>query len=292
MAHVGSVQFLAMVEPIFCLALLFQLLRLQCLSKYRFLVSYLSIRMASWLALTLLVHASGTWVNPHTTYKAYFYVYWSSFAIEAMLSLGIVYELYKLAMAPLPGLQRLGMLMFRWAAGITSIVTIGLAVGPHISSQNFLIKAVLQLQQTESILTLCLLLFVTFAIRPMGLSFRSRIFGVSLGLGILATSDLLASAWLSRAVNLASLVNVLTGLIFIFSIAIWIIYFAVPEPKRQLIVLPTTSPFLRWNQISLALGDAPGFVAVGGIDPAFLAPAEIEIMERASLKMGALAYKS
>ena len=40
-----------------------------------------------------------------------------------------------------------------------------------------------QMQRTQSILILCLLLFVCFAIRPMGLSYRSRIFGVSLGLG-------------------------------------------------------------------------------------------------------------
>ena len=44
-------------------------------------------------------------------------------------------------------------------------------------------------------------------------------------------------------------------------------------------------PFLRWNQISLVLGDDPGFVAIGGIPPELFAPAELEIMRRASLKM-------
>ena len=46
-----------------------------------------------------------------------------------------------------------------------------------------MVAVVSQLQRTQSILTLCLLLFVCFAIRPMGLSYSSRIFGVSLGLG-------------------------------------------------------------------------------------------------------------
>jgi hypothetical protein len=68
-------------------------------------------------------------------------------------------------------------------------------------------------------------------------------------------------------------------------LAIWTAYFALPEPKRRLIVLPTTSPFLRWNQISQALGDSPGFVAVGGVPPDLFAPAELEVMRRASLKM-------
>jgi hypothetical protein len=58
-----------------------------------------------------------------------------------------------------------------------------------------------------------------------------------------------------------------------------------PEPKRRLITLPTTSPFLRWNQISEVLGDNPGVVAIGGLPPDMLAAAEIEVMRRASLKM-------
>ena len=53
----------------------------------------------------------------------------------------------------------------------------------------------------------------------------------------------------------------------------WSAYFAFPEAKRRIIVLPTTSPFLRWNQISQALGDDPGYVAVGGIPPELFAPA-------------------
>ena len=74
-------------------------------------------------------------------------------------------------------------------------------------------------------------------------------------------------------------------MVFCISVMVWITYFLVPEPKRRMIVLPTTSPFLRWNQISLALGDEPGFVAVGGVHPEIFAPAEVEIMRRASLKM-------
>lgn len=290
MKNLGSMQVLVALEPILCCVLLTLLFFKKYWKNFRVLTVYLTVRLVAWLVLAALMHSSA--MSPRTGYKVYFYCYWVSFAIESIVSLGVVYDLYRLAMAPLPGLQRLGMLMFRWAAGIAVIVAVGIAVGPHLSNQRFIVKSVLQLQQTESIITLCLLLFVTFAVRPMGLSFRSRIFGVSLGLGFLATSDLVASAWLSRVANMDSAINVLTGVIFVCATVIWTAYFLIPEPRRQLIVLPTTSPFLRWNQIALALGDSPGFVAVGGIDPAFLAPAEVEIMERASIKMGALALKS
>ena len=119
----------------------------------------------------------------------------------------------------------------------------------------------------------------------MGLSHRSKIFGVCLGLGVTAASDLVGSAWLSHLKSIYSDYAVINGVAIILAISIWAGYFAVPEPKRRMIVLPTTSPFLRWNQISAALGDEPGFVAVGEVTPDMFAPAEVEIMRRATLKM-------
>jgi hypothetical protein len=154
-----------------------------------------------------------------------------------------------------------------------------------LKGTGLLVNAISQLQRTQSILTLCLLLFVTFAIRPMGLSYSSRIFGVSLGLGIMSTNDLVQSAWLVFNPTMASTYDVVNGVVICVILVTWTAYFALPEPKRRIIVLPTTSPFLRWNQISQALGDSPGFVAVGGVPPELFAPAELEVMRRASVKM-------
>ena len=144
---------------------------------------------------------------------------------------------------------------------------------------------VTELQQTQSVLTLCLLLFVILASRPLGLSYSSRIFGVSLGLGILATADLVGAAWLSHLSTMSHVINLVNGCAVVAMLAIFTVYMALPEPRREMIVLPTTSPFLRWNQISQALGDDPGFVVVGGFTPDMLAPDEAEIMRRASLKI-------
>ena len=221
----------------------------------------------------------------HTTYQLYFYVYWGSFAVESILALLVVYSIFRLAMAPLKGLQSLGMLIFRWAAAISVAVSLGSAFAPHLTGKQFLMDAISQLQRTQSILTLCLLVFVCFAIRPMGLSYSSRIFGVSLGLGLSATNNLVQSAWMTHTSGMDSTYSIINGFVICATLMLWTAYFAIPEPKRRIIVLPTTSPFLRWNQISLALGDNPGFVAVGGVPPELFAPAELEVMRRASGKM-------
>src|SRR5204862_2521237 len=99
-----------------------------------------------------------------------------------------------------------------WVAAISVAVAIGVAVTPHLSGIKFMVAIITQLQQTSSILTLCLLLFVCFAIRPMGLSYKSRIFGVSLGLGILATVNLVNAAWLTHSPNMYSTISMVYGL--------------------------------------------------------------------------------
>lgn len=277
------VSFFTYLEPVLCIAAIVLLLRSKVSRSYIYLTALLSVRLASDLVCLGVIHLHSLTVQQ--CYRIYFYTYWGSYAVESILSLLVIYSLFKLSMAPLKGLQTLGMLIFRWVAAISVAVTAGLAIAPHHSGMEFIVGLVSQIQQTSSVLTLCLLLFVCFAIRPMGLSQRSLIFGISLGLGILATTDLVRAAWLSHFQDMQSTVNVISGIAMCATLCIWSVYFAMPEPKRRMIVLPTTSPFLRWNQISLALGDEPGYVAVGGIAPEIFAPAEIELMKRASAMM-------
>jgi len=280
------VQILTYLEPVACAGALVLLYRTRQIRQYGFLSAYLLTRLLTFAIAIPLLSMSGKQIPLNLGYQIYFYVFWSTYAIEALLGLGIIYSIYNLAMVPLKGLQRLGRLMFRWAAGIAVAVAATTSFGPHVTSTGFIVRAVTQLQETQSVLTLCLLLFVCLAIRPMGLSYRSRIFGVSLGLGLMATTDLVHAAWLSQNKNLISLYNDINGMVILATVAIWCTYFAIPETRRRMIILPTTSPFLRWNQISLALGDHPGFVAVGDVTPDMFAPAEVEVMRRASVKMG------
>jgi hypothetical protein len=273
------------IEPVLCGMLIFFLVRSKAARQFKFLFALLCVRLSCSLICLPLLYFCARGIEKHLAYQTYFYVYWASYALEAILSLLVIYSIFKLAMAPLKGLQTLGILVFRWVAAISVAVAIGVAVTPHLTGIHFMIAMITQLQQTSSILTLCLLLFVCFAIRPMGLSYNSRIFGVSLGLGVMATVSLIDAAWFAHSPNMYSTISMINGLAVGVTLLTWSTYFAFPEPKRRIIVLPTTSPFLRWNQISMALGDDPGYVAVGGIPPELFAPAELEVMRRASAKM-------
>jgi len=286
MTLLKAIEVMEYCEPALCLLAVVFLVHSRSLRSYGSLAALLFARVFFFSAEWLLIESPfRVLLGLKAAYKYYFYTYWTAFAVESILMLVVICSMYRLAMAPLKGLHTLGMLVFKWVAGISALVALGSAFAPHITTVNYIISFVSQMQRTQSILILCLLLFVCFAIRPMGLSYRSRIFGVSLGLGVMATTDMIQSTWIDRVSNMYGGFSLISAVATCMTLITWTIYFAVPEPKRRLITLPTTSPFLRWNQISEILGDSPGHVAIGGLPPEMLAPAEIEVMRRASVKM-------
>lgn len=277
---------LTFVEPTAWIVLLSFMMLRQQVRTFGFLFGFLSVRAISSLLLAYVIHLSRIYaLSTVRAYNIYFSLYWTSYAIEAILGFGIIYSLYKLALEPLPGLQRLGTIMFRWAGGIALALAVSVGCGPHITGTSFVMRFVTELQQTQSVITLSMLFFVILASKPMGLSHRSKIVGVSLGLGVLAATDMVLSSWIQHKTAMRSTCDLINALSILTASGIWMTYFAMPEPARRMIVLPTTSPFLRWNQISQVLGDEPGFVAIGRVTPEMFAPAEVEIMLRASVKM-------
>ena len=278
--------FLEYLDPALCLIAAISLFYAKALKSYGYLAALLLARVFFFCAEWGIIQTGQHFNKTIQAYVYYFGTYYFAFAVESILMLLVICGMYRLAMAPLKGLHTLGMLVFKWVAAISVLVALGSAFAPHITTRDYIVGFVSQMQRTQSILTLCLLLFVCFAIRPMGLSYRSRIFGVSLGLGVMATTDMVQSAWMhSVSSSMYGFFSIVGNGAVCLTLATWTVYFALPEPKRRLITLPTTSPFLRWNQISEILGDSPGHVAIGGLPPEMLAPAEIEVMRRASMKM-------
>jgi hypothetical protein len=281
---------ISIAECALCFAVLSIIFFYQRQRGFALLVGLLAVRALSGsILIPLLFFRKGIGLEIHLAYRLYFYTFWVSGAIQALLLIGIIYHVYREAMRPLQGLQKIGKVIFRWVGVVSIAISIAIAVGPRAASANYvgsIAVAVTQIQQGVFVLTLCLLLFVCFAIRPLGLTFRSRIFGVALGLGFTAASYLVQAAWISTvgAESLYSPIYLVSAIGTLVSVCIWGAYFALPEPERKMILLPTTSPFFTWNRISEALGDEPGYVAVAGFKPNMLAAAELKVLTSAAHK--------
>ena len=123
--------------------------------------------------------------------------------------------------------------------------------------------------RSQSVLALCMLTFLAFASNTLGVSFRSRIFGVTFGLAMMALSDLFTSAVFTNNASLASAANTWHEIAYLGAIAVWAGYFVQPEPARRLVTMPVTSPLMRWNDVAQTLGNPAGQVAVS-YPPSFM----------------------
>jgi hypothetical protein len=265
----------------FCaLAVLALLWRKRLIGKFSYLAAFAGIHSISIAArVILLFFRAQTGFSLQTAYNLYFYSYWGFAVIEQTLLLMITYQIFYRAMRPFKGLSRLGGLVFKWVCGVAVVITLGSVMFPWSARTGWtewIFAFTGRAEQGISILTVCLMLFVCFAIGHLGITYRSHIFGSSLGLGVLGSTGLVSTAWYGAhsALSVYAPIYVFAAVSSIVTFAIWGTYFLLPEPKRQMVLLPTTSPYFHWNQISEALGDNPGVVAVAGFTPDSLSAAE------------------
>ena len=202
-------------------------------------------------------------------YYVYFYVYWVSFGIGAVLILRVLHEMFRHAVRSVPGVQKLGQPIFFWAMTVSVVLAFASGIAPHASGRSVLLASAQVLMRSQSVLALCMLTFLAFASNTLGVRFSSRIFGVTFGFGLMAVGDLVTSALFARQTNLASGTNFVHEGIYLSAIIVWSLYFVQPEPARRLVTMPVTSPLMRWNDVAQTLGNPAGQVAVS-YPPSFM----------------------
>ena len=276
------------IEAAFCLLVFVAMLRRRLVGNYRVLSLLLLTRFISRTVLiAIMYHRKSLNIAMDRALLIYFADQWMSAVVDSALIMLLIYRTFWEAMRPLEGIHNIGKIIFRWVSGVSFVFSVALALGPHDAAPTYRAMVSTRLADGTNILTLCLLLFVCFAISPLGLTYRSRIFGISLGLGVMTSIDLIQSGWLAstQAGSLYSPIYLVHSLGAVMGLMIWMAYFLREEPERALILLPTTSPFFFWNRVSEVLGDDPGHVAVGGIKPSMLAAAELKVLS-ATRKQG------
>ncbi|MEA3005795.1 MAG: hypothetical protein QOI94_1064 [Acidobacteriaceae bacterium] len=243
-------------EPLLMVVAMVTLLRSREHRRFPALFAYVTVRLTSTVMLHLLMHAHRfITVSEKAVYSCYFYTYWCSYVASAIVVFLVIQELFQSSMDPFPGLKWLGTISFRWVACISFVATSAALLAPGGKGNKFVLALVGQAMRCESVFILSLLLFLMVAAGKLGLSYRSRVFGISSGFGIMAASDLIVSAaFLHFGDNmLTSTVSVVTTSASLVTLAVWSAYFLVPEPTRQVTAFSASSPLARWNEIATTL---------------------------------------
>jgi hypothetical protein len=254
-------------EPLLMVVAMIALLRSRDHRRFPALFAYVSLRLASSVMLHLLLQVHRViGIADRTAYSWYFYTYWLSYVAGAVVVFMAIQELFQSSMDPFPGLKWLGTISFRWVACLSFVAASAALLTPGGKGYGFLLAIVAQAMRCESIIILSLLLFLMVAAGKLGLSYRSRVFGISFGFGIMAASDLAVSAAFLHLGNghnmMTSTISVITTSASLFTLTVWSVYFLRPEPARQVLALNSSSPLARWNEVVTAIGHNGGRTAV------------------------------
>jgi len=249
---------------------------------YPWMFSYLCVRAVTAVIITFLL--KGPLLASAMTYtKIYFVVYWSSTLISAVLLFLSCLDVYRQAMAPLPGLARMGTTVFTWAAIASIMVTATTFTSITLPGPGTIMKIGLQLLRCAGATELCLLALLLLSMKAIGLSARSRPLGFALGLGLMAAIDCAESIVTMLQVSPTFAVRTAFESSSVITLAVWITYSALPEPARKTVTVPVNSAIYKWDQIASALGHKGTQVAVQPSPSFFLVDVE-KVVERAVVR--------
>ncbi len=252
-------------EPLLMVVAMIALLRSREHRRFPALFAYVTVRLTSSVILHLLLQVHRVVaISEKAAYSWYFYTYWFSYVAGAIVVFLVIQEMFQSSMDPFPGLKWLGTISFRWVACISFVAASAALLTPGGKGNRFLLAIVAQAMRCESIFILSLLLFLMLAAGKLGLSYRSRVFGISFGFGIMAASDLAVSAaFLHLGRNMmTSTISVVTTSASLVTLVVWSAYFLMPEPARRAAALSPSSPLARWNEIATTLGHSSPRVPV------------------------------
>jgi hypothetical protein len=227
---------------------------------------YLALRVATSPVLSLLyLGQTGRLVDSYPLERncaqMYFLVFWGAYICSSVILYFVCQEIFRSALASMPGLQKLGIIIFRWAALVSAIVTVSSMSFAH---HNLLMipDIAIPLMRSVSLLELCLLGFLCVSMNALRLVVRDRAFGFALGFGMMASNDFIAISLIPRFSSLAAPVQFVYESVILLALSTWVVYCALPEPVRKPVVVPVNSTIYRWNEIASALGHTGTQVAV------------------------------
>jgi hypothetical protein len=220
--------------------------------QFRAMGIYLAVRAISAPPIFALL-----WATQHyrtlSWHLAYFFAYWPLYLLCSLLLYFVCAEVFKTAMAPFKGLQKLGLITFRWVAIASAVVSFSTFSFIH-TQWKALPDIAFRLMRSVSVLELCMLGFLCVCIHSLKLSLKGMTFGIALGLGISATNDFLMTATTSRYIQLTANWEFVFEAVTLLVLCIWIGYLLVPQPEQKPVVVPVNSAIYRWNEIASALG--------------------------------------
>jgi len=236
--------YLLIVPHLLLLVVLVALLRSRLHRQFPIFFTYVAAEIVQFMVLFVMLK------SPSITGREYGIAYSCGFALSTALRLGIVHEIFAHMFRNYTVLNRFGKPVFRWVT--VGLLLAGLTLAAYAGGHDpaWLLSVVHVLDRAASILQCGLLIGLFFFSTYLGLSWRSYIFGIALGVGIFASVELVTSAIRSEtgyAYN--AYLNYITMATYHCCVLIWAFYLLAPEQVSQYALKAAPEIDLEsWNQ--------------------------------------------
>jgi hypothetical protein len=158
--------------------------------------------------------------------------------VEAALAFAIIYQMFVRRLSPYPAVRDLGSAAFRVSTLVLLAAVLAmawLAPGPGVRYWTSFSSVI---QRSARMLQCGQLVFLFLFCRYFRLSWRSRTFGIALGLGTLSSSSLALSAIMSQLVTARLhqseyILRLASESTYLVAVLVWLFYFLAPEQDAK-----------------------------------------------------------
>lgn len=188
--------------------------------EFSFFYQYLILQACANILLFALVNR----------YWLYFYTYWTVSVVSTVLEFGIIYQIFRQLFRPYPYLREFASVLLRWVGSLLVVVSILFALNASAKDEPVVV-AVLWAARSVRLVQCGLVFFLLWFCSYLGITRRHYVFGVALGFGTIASTELAAVAARmatgyvgDRGFNIALLTAA------DFAAMVWLIYLRSPAP--------------------------------------------------------------
>jgi len=212
-SHSTSI-FLWCVQPMLQLVVAAVLWRRKIHRQFPVFFSFLLAQIAIFAATFPVYGRNDTW---------YFWLFWIGEAVNAVLGFKVIHEIFLDVFRPYYALRDLGTPVFKWAGMVMLLVSVVVAASNSFT-QYPLIHAVTTLERSVRTVQVGLILFLVIFARFLGVSRKQISFGIALGFGLFAATDLALYALYSGRFVGRSIMNLISMSSYDLSIVVWLAY--------------------------------------------------------------------
>ena len=189
----------------------------------------------------------------HHHLHLYTYTYWLFESLGTILGLGVAYEIFAHLFSLHPALRILATRVFRWTIVVLVFLGCLLIYKESPIRASSVTNAILVVEQAARIVEVGLVIFLFVSASIFGLHWRQSAFGIVLGVGLFATTELVVVTMFSQFDPAGrQILNLIRMAAFDSSLLIWIGYILAPE-RVTVGELPKREQLEQWNQAVMEL---------------------------------------